>query len=645
VKSEDPPRPLTRSPGTGLRVLLFVAAVSAGLLLLSVAFPPGAADRLPVLLIALVLALSAAGRGDRGLVAFSFLFPCAGLLARLFGGSHPLAWPLLLFAGFAAGWSFRFVYDFESEAEPSAADPWLKALAAVWVLSGVVAVARARTLWALWHGLSGRVANGAGLPDVVAVRESILALCTMCSGAAFFFLLRRSSAPARRRAVHAALYGVTVAAAASLLQRTGVVPPEPNAFWRMTGRLSGGAADPNSLGLLCALGLVFSVVALVQAQRRALLALLSCVFLAGLFLSGSRSAFLLLLFALGTLLVASGVPGRLRLAATMGAAAAILAAAVLVSTPPGSLGQRLAETFDPATPWTHRISSRSLLWSCAASLLAADPFSGAGMGAFSWRLPDVLAERGTSFPARDNPGSAYVQAAAELGVPGLLLTLALAWSLGRAAARQLPELDRDPAAAGAAASVVAFLLALAFGSHWFAPDVSLLFFLLASIAAGPGTAGRASRAAGLLRALCVGVYAVAATVAALATSHPAETFRYAPRIGFYAREGAEGEAFCWTRRHFALWLPKGQERRLTLAQFAPLDDRVGVKAEAEGQLVYQSALGAGDAVALKLSAPADRARAIVFRLDRTFSPKRLGLSQDRRDLGLQVPLSAGQTGP
>jgi O-antigen ligase len=636
---------MTRSPGTGVRVLLFVAAVSAGLLLLSIAFPPGAADRLPVLLIALVLALSAAGRGDRGLVAFSFLFPCAGLLARLFGGSDPLAWPLLLFAGFASGWTFRFVYDFESEPEPSAADPWLKALAAVWVLSGVVAVARARTLWALWHGLSGRVVNGAGLSDVVAVRESLLALCVMCSGAAFFFLLRRSGAPARRRAVQAALYGVAVAAAVSLLQRAAILPPESNAFWRMTGRLSGGAGDPNSLGLLCALGLVFAVVALARAQRRALPALLCGVFLAGLFLSGSRSAFLLLVFALGILLVATGVPWRRRIVAMIGAAAAMLAAAVLVSTPPGSLGQRLAETIDPATPWTHRISSRPLLWSCGASLLAADPFSGAGIGAFSWRLPDVLAERGQSFPARDNPGSAYVQAAAEGGVPGLLLTLALAWSLGRVSARRLPELERDPAAAGAAASVFAFLLALAFGSHWFAPDVCLLFFLLASIAAGPASAPPVSRPAGLLRALCVGVYAVAAAAAALATARPAETFRYAPRIGFYVREGAEGEAFCWTRRHFALWLPQGQERRLTLAQFAPLDDRVGVEARAEGRLVYQSALGAGEAVALRLSAPADRARAIVFRLDRTFSPKRLGLSQDRRDLGLQVPLSAGQTGP
>jgi O-antigen ligase len=636
---------VTRSPGTGTRVLLFVASVSSGLVLLSMAFRPGASDRLPVLVIALVLALVSAGRGDRGLVAFSFLFPCTGLLARLFGGSDPLGWPLVLFAGFASGWAFRFVYNFESEPEPSDADPWLKALAGVWLLSGLVALARARTLWALWHGLSGRAVNGAGLPDAVAVHESVVALCTVCSGAAFFFVLRRSGGPARLRAVNAALYGVAVAAAASLLQRAGVLAPEPNAFWRMTGRLSGGATDPNSLGLLCALGLVFAIVAFGRARGRALPALLSGLFLVGLFLSGSRSAFLLLVFAVGALLVASRVPGRLLLAARLVAAAAILVAAVLVSAAPGSLGQRLAETLDPATPWAQRVSSRPLLWSCAVRLFAADPISGAGIGAFAWRLPDVLGERGQSFPARDNPGSAYAQAAAETGLPGLLLTLALASSLGRAAARRLPALDRDPAAGGAGAAVLAFLLALAFGSHWFAPDVCLLFFLLASIVAGPGIADRVSRPAGLVRAACIGAYALGAGAAALATSRPAETFRYAPRIGFYDREGARDGAFCWTRRRFALWLPPGQELRLTLAQFFPSVEPVGVEARAEGRLVYQSALGAGEAVALRLAAPADRARAIVFRVDRTFSPKRLGLSGDRRDLGLQVPLRAGQTGP
>jgi O-antigen ligase len=613
--------------------------------LLSLGFPPGAADRLPVLAIALVLAVVSAGRGDRGLVAFSFLFPCAGLLARFFGGSDPIAWPVLLFAGFASGWAFRFVYDFGSETEPSRSDPWLEALTAVWILGGLLSLARARTLWALWHGLSGRVVNGAGLPESVAVRESVLTLSVLCSGAVFFFVLRRSRPPTRQRAIEAALYGVAVAALASVLQRLGVLPPETSEYWRMSGRLSGGAADPNSLGLLCALGLVFALVALVRAgPHQRLVGLLCVLFLAGLVLSGSRSAFLVVLLALGCVLAGRGLPARSRLALGLGGLAALLATALLVSTGRGSLGQRLARTFDPAAPMAERVSSRPLLWSCAATVLAGDPLAGAGLAAFSWRLPDVLSARGQSLPARDNPGSAYVQAAAETGLPGLLLTLVFAWSLGRAAARRLPGINRDPVGAGAAAAVLAFLLALVFGSHWVAPDVCLLFFLLAAIAAGPPDPASA-RAGTIVRAACVGVYAIAVASGVLATAHPEETFRYAHRVGFYPAETGRGGSFCWTRRRFALWLDPGQERVLVLAHFAPGGEPVGVLAETEGRVVYERSLRAGEALRLRLSAPAGRPRAVVFRLDRSFSPKRLGLSQDRRELGLQVPLAAGQDGP
>src|SRR5262249_34556593 len=155
----------------------------------------------------------------------------------------------------------------------------------------------------------------------------------------------------------------------------------------------------------------------------------------------------------------------------------------------------------------YRVSARPLLWSCAFTLFSESPIAGVGLGAFSWRLPDALAARGATLPARDNPGSAYVQALAETGLPRLLLTLLFAGALARAWAARLAALERAPAAAGAGAAALAFLLALAFGSHWFAPDVCLLFFLFASLAAdrapepGRPTARR-------LRSAAVAVYGV-----------------------------------------------------------------------------------------------------------------------------------------
>lgn len=637
------PQPATRNgiarrPGTGARILLFLLAVSGGFALLFLGFPPGAPDRLPVLIVALVLALSCAGGGDRGLTAFCFLLPCTGLLVRFFGGSDPIAWPVLLFAGLAAGWTFRFVYDFESAPEPSATDGPLKALVWIWILGTVLAVARARTLWAAWHGLAGRAVNVAGLPEAVAIRESTFALSAVGAGAAFFFLLRRSGEPARRKAANAALYGVGVSAAASLLEAVGVLPPESSPFWRMSGRLSGGAADPNSLGLLCGLALVYAVVAFGREPgRRGIFGLLLAVFVVGLFLSGSRSGFLLVLFAAGSLLLGRGSPARLRLAVGAAMAAAILGAALFLSSAgPGTLGRRLAQTFDASMSFEQRVSSRPLLWSCAARLFAANPLSGVGLGAFSWRLPDVLAQSKERTPTRDNPGSAYVQALAETGLPGALLTLWLVWRLGRGAAARLPALDADPIGAAAGAGVLAFLLALVFGSHWFAPDVCLLFFLFAALSAWPAAAPE-SRPARVLRAAAVGVYAAAALLAALATARPEETFRYDSRIGFYDLEQGPGGPFRWTRRRFALWLAPGQQRRLTLAQYTPQREPVVIEACADGQPVFEHSLPAGQAVVLRLSAPAARPRVVLLRLSRSFSPKRLGFSGDRRELGLVAP--------
>jgi O-antigen ligase len=636
VASDGP----ARTPGTGVRILLFLLTLSVGVVLLFLGFPAGAPDRLPALIIALVLALVAAARGDRGATAFSFLFPCTGLLVRFFGGSDPIAWPVLLFAGLLAGWTFRFVYDFESARERSPLDGPLAGLSTLWLLGTALALARARTLWAVAHGLAGRAVNVAGLPDSVAIRETVFALSSVGAGAAFFFLLRRSGAASRRRCANAALLGVGISAAASVLQRTGALPPEASPFWRMSGRLSGGAADPNSLGLLCALAMVFAVVAYGRSrQRRGLFGLLVAIFIVGLFLSGSRSGFLLVLLAVAALLVGRRLPNRFRMAVGAAGVAAILAAALLVSSAvPGTLGRRVAQTFDPSLSMEQRISARPLLWSCAGRLFLENPLAGVGLGAFSWRLPDALAGRAESLAVRDNPGSAYVQALAETGLPGLVLTIAFAWPLARAAARRIPHLDSDPEGAGSGAAVLAFLLALVFGSHWFAPDVCLLFFLFAAIAA-EDQAPAEPRAARLLRWVAVATFAAAAVVSALATARPEETFRYDSRIGFYGREVGPAGAFRWTRKRFALRLEPGEQRRLALAHYTPEAQPVAIEASVDGSLVYEHRLVPGEAVALRLSAPPDRARIVLLRLSRSFVPKRLGFSDDRRELGLlaQMP--------
>jgi O-antigen ligase len=635
------PAAVPRQPGTAARVLLFVAAASGAAALVYAGLPPGARDRLPVLAIALLLALAAARRRQQAIVAFAFLFPFSGLLARLFGGTEPLAWPLILFAGLAAGWSFRFIYDFENPPDPSRWDALLRALTAVWILSAALAVARARTLWAIAQGLTGRAVNGAGLLDSTATRESLLALAVLLSGSAFFFLLRRAGPAVRRRALHASLAGVGVSALAAILQRAGVLPGEAHSFWKITGRLSGGAMDPNALGLLCAMAVtVIAVVLLRGGARRGLLLGAFILFAGGLLLSGSRSGLLVPLCGLPAVLLLRRRDALVPAAAlALGGTAVVLAILWIAPPRPGTLPGRLAQTFDPSLPLQYRISERPVLWRSAVRLFRRSPIEGAGLGAFSWSLPDLLREEKSVLPMRDNPGSAYVQALAETGLVGFALTVVLALSLARQSAIRVASADTNALVVGSAAAALGFLVAQLLGSHWLAPDVCLFFFLLASLVALPRIPPRNR----LGRALLIGavlLYAAGSVAAAAATARASATFRHDSLAGFHPLETGLGGPVRWTRRRFAVGLKPGESVLLRLAHFPPDDQPVVVASHVGSAVPWRRTLQPGESVLLRLTAPAHSPRAVRFLLSRTFVPKRLGISGDRRELGVQAVIPA-----
>ncbi len=607
------------------------------------------------------LALVAALSPSRGIALFVFLFPCAGLLALLAGGRDPLAWPGVMLGGLATGWFFRFLYDFESAPQPSRSDRVLRTLLAVWAMATVLAFARAVTLWALMRRLFGRAVNGEGLSDAIALRETLFSFAALGGGVVLYFLLRRSGEAARRSVLGAALAGVAVSAAAAVLQWAGVLSPEARPYWRLTGRLGGGSVDPNSLGLLCALLFVVALARAlasgapgrvrVRGRATALAALL--LLGAGIGLSGSRSAVLMAGFEVVLLLGARIFPARLRLAA-LGAAVLVAAVAFAASRSAGhgSAGFRITETFDPSLPLEYRASARPVLWRAAIHLFLRNPIVGAGMGAFDWRLPDLLAEEGRVLGVRDNPGSGYVQALAETGAIGFAVTLAAAISLAIQGWRRARDEAADPSDAAGGIAVVAFLAVLVVGSHWLAPDVALLFFLLAASSAGPSmresvvaapgvregvsldgtTPRRPNRRLWIVAALCA-AYAAGAGIAILETADPEETFRYASAIGFHDREMGPGGPFRWTRRRFALWIQPGETVRLGLANFGPVGRPVAIEARSGGTGVFRRTLLPGEATAVRLSG-GRVAAPVVFVLDRSFVPQRLGVSADRRELGL-----------
>ena len=193
-----------------------------------------------------------------------------------------------------------------------------------------------------------------------------------------------------------------------------------------------------------------------------------------------------------------------------------------------------------------------------------------------------------------------------------MLTAAFVFSLARGS---LAQWRAGAVSAGYGVGLVAFLLAMVFGSHWFAPDVSLLFFLLASASVADEPTPRRSPAAA--RA-AVWLYCLAAAAGMLATLRAESTFRYSNRIGFHAPEPGTGTALRWTRRRFALWLAPGESRRLHLAHFTPEARSVDVEAFLGGQTVWRQTLSPGETTHLLLRGATDQPRAVVFR-----SPARL----------------------
>ena len=633
-----------RRPGGLARLAVLVAAVAGYLEIFAIGFPPASRERLPVLALSFAVALAAAWNPGRGLALFAFLAPVAGLGGRLVGSVDVFAWPLLLFLAMAGGWTFRFLYDFENAPDPSRPDGSLRVLVALWTMSAALAVLSARSVWALVRGLRLRAVNVDGLPDTDAIRTSVLSFAVLAAGAALYFLARRAGAGDRERALRAAVAGITCSAAVAVTERLGVFGRETRPYWRIAGRYSGAAVDPNALGILCAMGAVLAaaLVASSRGARRAASAIALPILAAGLALSGSRSGFALAAIGLAALLFARALPARRRAAAVVVAAALVAAvAANYLSDAKGSAGARVLELFDARVPLEHRVSTRPVLWRSAITLFSRHPVEGTGLGAFSWQLPSLLAENGRSLGATDNPGNAYLQALAETGLLGFVLTFAF---LGIVAAESWSSLrDRgSPALASAAgAALIAFLASLLTGSHWLSPDVAFVFFLAAAVASRrrPGPVRRAPRA---FAAVALAAYAVAVVVAAAATSRAADAFRYRPEMGLYAPESGPGGTYRWTRKRFAVRLAAGETARFTLAHFTPESADVRLEALFRGQPVFARSLAPGEAVHLRLQAPAEAPAVFRFVLSRAFVPRHLGTSRDSRELGVMALSEPGR---
>jgi O-Antigen ligase len=522
-------------------------------------------------------------------------------------------------------------------------------------------VARGETLYLLLRGrVDPLVVNSLGMTASERTGSAIhifftLVLLFLAADA----LSRLGRTPEGRRSLLlAASGGAALSALAALLP---FAPMEKTSdYWKLVGRTSGTFTDPNALGVGLALLVPLSAAALLELRGAARAIPAAALLLAPFALerSGSRSALVVLaVSALGVAIGGFRSGGKLRRAVLIAGGGALVVSAVLIASAPrggsavaGGLVRRVGGALS-ARSLAELTSHRPVFWGVALNIVREEPLSGCGLGGFPFEFP-VRYER-TSGLVRftDNATNAFLDVAAESGVPALLLGLGAVTPLVLLALRTLasPLPGAGWAAVGGAAAVVGLLAVSLTGSHLRFPEVAVCAALGTAFLPFPNRPCPAEKEPPngpkrvLLGLVLTGI--LASCLAAVPSLEPDAPFRQSGGswIGVYPLEGSAGSLRQWTGGRISRRLRASEgEFRVTLENVRP-----------DGRLVLAK-IQVGDAPAGSAILPSGGPRTLAVRplpraggvLTITFSPVFVPAegtaSHDRRTLGVLLRSRPGE---
>lgn len=569
----------------------------------------------PPLSLCLLLAglfLVSLARPEAGWLALVAVSPFGDLLGRLAGSRWSVTEPLVLV--FLAAWLVReSARRADTVAQP--APPWLPlrlaglfALAVTASLAVQLAVLQvstafpldfARFVWRfLWHDYHTRPG------DLAVVRGGAVLLQGIGLFAATVLVSSRRPDLIRRGARVTAGVAALVAAVNIEWFVQG---------WRAHGgttlgellalRVSRTVPDVNAAGSYFVMALFVAAGLVVSRRRRLAWIVVTLLVMSGLWLSGSRTAFLAAPLVLAAIHVALPRTGHLarRVVRVVFLCLAVSIAAYLVLNP-----RSAAVYTGTALRWRTEMSATAL------RMTREHPLFGVGPGRFydlSYRYSDPAWRERTP---HENAHNNFLQILAEVGAFGLLTLLALLAVVFRTGFRRTSG-GMEGWGVGLTAGALAFVATWVAGHPLLTREVAVAFWLVLGLAATAASADEARRAASgrwrqvhplLLAALMVCLVPVAA-LSRLAHADLTRDGR-----GFSQWHRAEDDTrFRWMLHRAVLYVP-AVAREVAIGMRSP-DGVATVRVLLDGKQAGQYLVGSGDWQEVRVAVPRDHSWASV----------------------------------
>jgi len=672
--------------------IFFAAATVLYVLLLGIFYwkyvPLVARYQIILIPILLIVTIWTAIDIPRGLLAFIFLFPLINNLPYFFKLYEPLPMApsaLVLFLFFFLGWLLHRTFrapdpacDREKPNEPVFTP--LRLFAVLVVVSALITLWRYTNFYPFWRPrVYELITNSFGTSAGGAIMSVVFSALTYLTGIAFFVLLVRAvrSEAFVRKAITVLAASTLLSLAFGLFQHFKAPALGNNPLSIATGIINATFKDALSFGAFISIILSFNV-AIFRSSRRLPRLLLGLTVLPAsylLFFTGSKIALLSLLaalIALGVFGLFAFIRGRQASAKKLvwiGSFIIILAGLAMTAFllrlgPMSRIRDSILITRLGKTPLSlqYRIHKP---WDIAARMIRDYPASGIGMGSYVIESSNSAKELGYE-KEMGEPESAEnlpLQIGSELGVPGVLLFLWILWEIirrGVQSYRHAPRSSLERALVPAAgAGLLAFFLNAQTHSYIGSYEIQYIFWFLAAVlfaavaAPPPPDKARARprpllQTAGLALVVLAGVSLLWSSTHSLSLQERTRKFDLRQEFGLGPVEKtAEGIEFRWSGR-FAGTSCRIDGSDITLSllachpdiQIRPVQVKILIAPDlATKPIVLRDFLlkeSGWEKIVLTAPAAIRGPALLLFETDRTWNPRKSGVSADTRDLGLAI---------